>query len=298
MVASSAFLFVQLSSNRVDEIDIELGERVQIELGRAGRPIRFGCSTWRNDQILFQLLGQLVLFVLDELGGVERDLKEFVGQDVARRGQLVQYFQDLFDRTKRLKNVNKYQRRELKKRANLNGIGRWEFVCKSASFLVVLDSLASTSFWHALTLFAILLTKVILNQQLVQLEQENVRIVVVVLERLEHTVTCHKLCQEVQRVEFAREPFLQRLLLAENAHGQIDRLEYAIGRISARWLVAFCRRLDTWIVRPQNHEQVVVEVQFQQDDQRVQYQVRIVLADDQCQLTTHLLVFVLIIKQS
>ena len=167
---------------------------------------------------------------------------------------------------------------------------------KAARFLVVLGSLASHSrLGRTLTLFSVtkMRNEVILDQQLVQLEQEYVRIVVVVLERLEHTLARNKLGQEVQRVEFARESLVQRLLLAKNAHGQIDRFEYAIARISTsgyRRLVAF-RRLG--IVWTKYHEQVVFKVQLQQDDQRVQDQVRIVLADDQCQLATHLFVFVL-----
>lgn len=40
--ASCAFLFVQLSANRVDEVGVELVERIQIELGRSGRRTRFG----------------------------------------------------------------------------------------------------------------------------------------------------------------------------------------------------------------------------------------------------------------
>jgi hypothetical protein len=137
--------------------------------------------------------------------------------------------------------------------------------------------------------------EIVLDQQLVQLEQEYVRIVVVVLERLEHTLARNKLGQEVQRVEFAREPLVQRFLLAQNAHGQIDRFEYAISRISTSIyrLVAFGRLGIVW---PKYHEQVVVKVQLQQDDQRVQDQVRIVLADDQCQLATHLFVFVLLLS--
>lgn len=116
------------------------------------------------------------------------------------------------------------------RKTNLYGIGGRELVRKAAHLLVILGSFASTSLGHT-TLFSIVCNRVVLDQQLVQLEQEYVGIVVVVLERFEHTFARHKLGQKVQRVEFAREPFVQRFLLAKNAHGQIDRLEYAIGRI-------------------------------------------------------------------
>jgi hypothetical protein len=81
----ASFLFVQLGANRVDEVGVELGEPVQVKFGCRGR---FS----RNYQVLLELFGQLVLLVFNELGGVECDLQEFIGQDVTRRSQLVEYF--------------------------------------------------------------------------------------------------------------------------------------------------------------------------------------------------------------